>query len=401
MRYWKGLIMKIKYLTAGESHGPELTAIVEGIPSNFQVSKEYIDKFLSRRQKTLGSGGRMNIEKDQVLITSGVVNNLTTGGPIALKIINKDWKNWKNKEIEPYVVPRPGHADLVGTLKYNHDDIRLTLERASARETAIRCAVGAIAHQILSQLNIQLVGFVSSIGSQSFNPNSISDITSFKNLIEQSEVSCPDKDAADLMIREIKDARKKKDTLGGAISCIAINYPPGCGSYVHFDRKLDAKISSSMISVQSVKAVEIGNGFEASKKHGTEVQDQMKRDNKKIKRISNNLGGFEGGMSTGEPIMVTSYLKPISTTLTPIKSVDLHSGKETETIYERSDTCAVPRAVPIFEGVLSLDLLNSLLEKTGGDSKDEIAKRVDELQNYNIDNFQLSNKKWKMGYENE
>jgi len=393
--------MKIKYLTAGESHGPELTAIVEGIPSNFEVTKEYIDKFLLRRQKTLGSGGRMNIEKDQVLITSGVVNKLTTGGPIALKIINKDWQNWKDKEIEPYVVPRPGHADLVGTLKYNHDDIRHTLERASARETAIRCAVGAIAHQILSQLNIQLVGFVSSIGGQSFNPTNIADITSFKNLIEQSDVSCPDKNAADLMIKEIKDARKKKDTLGGAITCVAINYPPGCGSYVQFDRKLDAKISSSMISVQSVKAVEIGNGFEASKKYGTEVQDQIKLDNNKIKRISNNLGGFEGGMSTGEPIMVTSYLKPISTTLTPIKSVDLHSGKETETIYERSDTCAVPRAVPIFEGVLSLDLLNSLIEKTGGDSKDEIAKRVDNLQNYNIENFELSNKKWTMGYENE
>ena len=393
--------MKIKYLTAGESHGPELTAIVEGIPSNFEVTKEYIDKFLLRRQKTLGSGGRMNIEKDQVLITSGVVNKLTTGGPIALKIINKDWQNWKDKEIEPYVVPRPGHADLVGTLKYNHDDIRHTLERASARETAIRCAVGAIAHQILSQLNIQLVGFVSSIGGQSFNPTNITDITSFKNLIEQSDVSCPDKNAADLMIKEIKDARKKKDTLGGAITCVAINYPPGCGSYVQFDRKLDAKISSSMISVQSVKAVEIGNGFEASKKYGTEVQDQIKLDNNKIKRISNNLGGFEGGMSTGEPIMVTSYLKPISTTLTPIKSVDLHSGKETETIYERSDTCAVPRAVPIFEGVLSLDLLNSLIEKTGGDSKDEIAKRVDNLQNYNIEDFELSNKKWSMGYENE
>ncbi len=393
--------MKIKYLTAGESHGPELTAIVEGIPSNFEVTKEYIDKFLLRRQKTLGSGGRMNIEKDQVLITSGVVNKLTTGGPIALKIINKDWQNWKDKEIEPYVVPRPGHADLVGTLKYNHDDIRHTLERASARETAIRCAVGAIAHQILSQLNIQLVGFVSSIGGQSFNPTNIADITSFKNLIEQSDVSCPDKNAADLMIKEIKDARKKKDTLGGAITCIAINYPPGCGSYAQFDRKLDAKISSSMISVQSVKAVEIGNGFEASKKYGTEVQDQIKLDNNKIKRISNNLGGFEGGMSTGEPIMVTSYLKPISTTLTPIKSVDLHSGKETETIYERSDTCAVPRAVPIFEGVLSLDLLNSLIEKTGGDSKDEIAKRVDNLQNYNIEDFELSNKKWTMGYENE
>ena len=393
--------MKIKYLTAGESHGPELTAIVEGIPYNFEVTKEYIDKFLLRRQKTLGSGGRMNIEKDQVLITSGVVNKLTTGGPIALKIINKDWQNWKDKEIEPYVVPRPGHADLVGTLKYNHDDIRHTLERASARETAIRCAVGAIAHQILSQLNIQLVGFVSSIGSQSFNPTNIADITSFKNLIEQSDVSCPDKNTADLMIKEIKDARKKKDTLGGAITCVAINYPPGCGSYVQFDRKLDAKISSSMISVQSVKAVEIGNGFEASKKYGTEVQDQIKLDNNKIKLISNNLGGVEGGMSTGEPIMVTSYLKPISTTLTPIKSVDLHSGKETETIYERSDTCAVPRAVPIFEGVLSLDLLNSLIEKTGGDSKDEIAKRVDNLQNYNIEDFELSNKKWTMGYENE
>ena len=158
--------MKIKYLTAGESHGPELTAIIEGIPSNFEVSKNYIDKFLARRQKSLGSGGRMNIEKDEIFITSGVINNLSTGGPIAIKIINKDWKNWKDKEIEPFVVPRPGHADLVGTLKYKHDDVRLSLERASARETAIRCAIGAICHQILSQLGVEVVGYVSSIGEQ-------------------------------------------------------------------------------------------------------------------------------------------------------------------------------------------------------------------------------------------
>ena len=357
--------MKIKYLTAGESHGPELTAIIEGIPSNFEVSKNYIDEFLARRQKSLGSGGRMNIEKDEVLITSGVINNLSTGGPIAIKIINKDWKNWKDKEIEPFVVPRPGHADLVGTFKYQHDDIRLSLERASARETAIRCAIGAICHQILNQLGVEVVGYVSSIGEQKLENINLEDIGQIKNLVDESEVSCPDKETSELMINEILKARKKKDTLGGSITLIAKNFPAGCGSYVHFDRKLDAKLASSMMSVQSVKAVEVGSGIEASKDFGTAVQDQIVLNEQNVERITNNLGGFEGGMSTGEPIMITSYLKPISTTLTPIKSVDLASQKETETTYERSDTCAVPRAVPIFESVISIDLLNSLIENTG------------------------------------
>ena len=244
--------MKIRYLTAGESHGPELTAILEGIPSNFIITKEYIDSFLSRRQKSLGSGGRMNIEKDEVLISSGVVNNKTTGGPIALKIINRDWNNWKEKEVEPFVVPRPGHADLVGTLKYNHEDIRIALERASARETAIRCAVGAIAHQILEQLNISIIGFVSSIGKQELDVSKFITDTDLKDSIYNSEVSCPDEETSKLMIDEIKSARKKKDTLGGSITCVATNFPPSCGSYVHFDRKLDAIISSSMMSVQSV-----------------------------------------------------------------------------------------------------------------------------------------------------
>ena len=393
--------MKIRYLTAGESHGPELTAILEGIPSNFIITKEYIDSFLSRRQKSLGSGGRMNIEKDEVLISSGVVNNKTTGGPIALKIINRDWNNWKDKEVEPFVVQRPGHADLVGTLKYNHEDIRIALERASARETAIRCAVGAIAHQILEQLNISIIGFVSSIGKQELDVSKFITDTDLKDSIYNSEVSCPDEETSKLMIDEIKSARKKKDTLGGSITCVATNFPPACGSYVHFDRKLDAIISSSMMSVQSVKAVEIGDGFDSSKKFGTEVQDQIVLNEKKVERITNNLGGFEGGMTTGEPIVVTSYLKPISTTLTPIKSVNLVEQVETETNYERSDTCAVPRAVPIFESVFSIDLLNSLLEKTGGDSKEEIHSRVVKLQEFTIDDISLSNKNWNMKYENE
>ncbi len=393
--------MKVKYLTAGESHGPELTAIIEGIPSNFEVSKKYVDEFLLRRQKSLGSGGRMNIEKDEVYISSGVINNLSTGGPIAIKIINKDWKNWKDKEIEPFVIPRPGHADLVGTFKYNHNDIRLSLERASARETAIRCAIGAICHQVLNQLGVDIVGYVTSIGEQNSGNIDLKDIEKLKNLINESEVSCPDKQSSDLMMNEIKSARKKKDTLGGAITVMAKNFPAGCGSFVHFDRKLDSKLASSMMSVQSVKAVEVGNGIQASQEYGTKVQDQIVLNENKIKRITNNLGGFEGGMSTGEPIIITSYLKPISTTLTPIKSVNLATHEATETTYERSDTCAVPRAVPIFESVMAIDLLNSLLENTGGDSKDLILKRVCDLNNISPESFNLNNEKWTMNYEND
>ena len=214
-------------------------------------------------------------------------------------------------------------------------------------------------------------------------------------------MSCPDKETSELMINEILKARKKKDTLGGSITLVAKNFPAGCGSYVHFDRKLDAKLASSMMSVQSVKAVEVGSGIEASKDFGTAVQDQIVLNEQNIERITNNLGGFEGGMSTGEPIMITSYLQPISTTLTPIKSVDLASQKETETTYERSDTCAVPRAVPIFESVISIDLLNSLIENTGGDNKEVIFKRINEIKDITLDSFNLANKTWSMRYENE
>ena len=326
----------IRYLTAGESHGPELTGILEGIPAGFNISKKYIDTFLQRRQKGVGSGGRMNIEQDEVLISSGVVNGVSTGAPIALRILNKDWKNWKDKDIDPYVVPRPGHADLVGTAKYNHEDIRLVLERASARETAMRTAIGAIAAEVLEELGIEVTGYVSAIGDITYQ-NNIKDKIE-RDKVAESDVGCPETATSKLMEEEILSARKNKDTLGGSITCVATGVPATIGSFVHWDKKLDAILAKQFMSVQSVKAVEIGKGVDIAKKFGTEVQDQYSLDGKKITKISNNLGGFEGGMTNGEELHITAYLKPISTTLTPISSIDLAEKIETETVYERSDT---------------------------------------------------------------
>ena len=391
----------IRFLTAGESHGPELTGIVEGVPAGFTISKEFIDSYLKRRQKDTGSGGRMNIESDEVFISSGVVNNISTGAPIALRIKNKDWENWKDKDIEPYVVPRPGHADLIGTAKYDLNDIRLVLERSSARETAMRCAIGAIAIQILESMGISIYGYVSSIGKVDYRYSNDFSLDEMRKLTDDSPVSCPDADKSEQMEKEISNARKKKDTLGGSITTIATGVPPTLGSYVHWDKKLDAKLARILMSIQSVKAIEVGDGIESSKNYGTSVQDQYVLDEKEIKKESNNLGGFEGGMTNGENIELTAYLKPISTTLSPIKSVNLAEKEETETVYERSDTCAVPRAVPIFESAMALEILNAVLNKTGGDNKKEIIKNFENIPNLNIDEFDLDNKVWKFGYESE
>ena len=391
----------IRFLTAGESHGPELTGIVEGVPAGFTISKEFIDSYLKRRQKDTGSGGRMNIESDEVFISSGVVNNISTGAPIALRIKNKDWENWKDKEIEPYVVPRPGHADLIGTAKYDLNDIRLVLERSSARETAMRCAIGAIAIQILESMGISIYGYVSSIGKVDYRYSNDFSLDEMRKLTDDSPVSCPDADKSQQMEKEISNARKKKDTLGGSITTIATGVPPTLGSYVHWDKKLDAKLARILMSIQSVKAIEVGDGIESSKNYGTSVQDQYVLNKKEIKKESNNLGGFEGGMTNGENIELTAYLKPISTTLSPIKSVNLAEKEETETVYERSDTCAVPRAVPIFESAMALEILNAVLNKSGGDNKKEIIKNFENIPNLNIDEFDLDNKVWKFGYESE
>ncbi len=391
----------IRFLTAGESHGPELTGIVEGVPAGFTISKEFIDSYLKRRQKDTGSGGRMNIESDEVFISSGVVNNISTGAPIALRIKNKDWENWKDKDIEPYVVPRPGHADLIGTAKYDLNDIRLVLERSSARETAMRCAIGAIAIQILESMGISIYGYVSSIGKVDYRYSNDFSLDEMRKLTDNSPVSCPDADKSEQMEKEISNARKKKDTLGGSITTIATGVPPTLGSYVHWDKKLDAKLARILMSIQSVKAIEVGDGIESSKNYGTSVQDQYVLNKKEIKKESNNLGGFEGGMTNGENIELTAYLKPISTTLSPIKSVNLAEKEETETVYERSDTCAVPRAVPIFESAMALEILNAVLNKSGGDNKKEIIKNFENIPNLNIDEFDLDNKVWKFGYESE
>ena len=391
----------IRFLTAGESHGPELTGIIEGVPAGFTISKEFIDSYLKRRQKDTGSGGRMNIESDEVFISSGVVNNISTGAPIALRIKNKDWENWKDKDIEPYVVPRPGHADLIGTAKYDLNDIRLVLERSSARETAMRCAIGAIAIQILESMGISIYGYVSSIGKVDYRYSNDFSLDEMRKLTDDSPVSCPDADKSQQMEKEISNARKKKDTLGGSITTIATGVPPTLGSYVHWDKKLDAKLARILMSIQSVKAIEVGDGIASSKNYGTSVQDQYVLDEKEIKKESNNLGGFEGGMTNGENIELTAYLKPISTTLSPIKSVNLAEKEETETVYERSDTCAVPRAVPIFESAMALEILNAVLNKSGGDNKKEIIKNFENIPNLNIDEFDLDNKVWKFGYESE
>ena len=391
----------IRFLTAGESHGPELTGIIEGVPAGFTINKEFIDSYLKRRQKDTGSGGRMNIESDEVFISSGVVNNISTGAPIALRIKNKDWENWKDKDIEPYVVPRPGHADLIGTAKYDLNDIRLVLERSSARETAMRSAIGAIAMQILESMGISIYGYVSSIGKIDYRYSNDFSLDEMRKLTDDSPVSCPDADKSNQMEKEISDARKKKDTLGGSITTIATGVPPTLGSYVHWDKKLDAKLARILMSIQSVKAIEVGDGIESSKNYGTSVQDQYVLNEKEIKKESNNLGGFEGGMTNGENIELTAYLKPISTTLTPIKSVNLAEKEETETVYERSDTCAVPRAVPIFESAMALEILNAVLKKTGGDNKKEIIKNFENIPSLNIDEFDLDNKVWKFGYESE
>ena len=391
----------IRFLTAGESHGPELTGIIEGVPAGFTISKEFIDSYLKRRQKDTGSGGRMNIESDEVFISSGVVNNISTGAPIALRIKNKDWENWKDKDIEPYVVPRPGHADLIGTAKYDLNDIRLVLERSSARETAMRSAIGAIAMQILESMGISIYGYVSSIGKVDYRYSNDFSLDELRKLTDDSPVSCPDANKSKQMEKEILDARKKKDTLGGSITTIATGVPPTLGSYVHWDKKLDAKLARILMSIQSVKAIEVGHGIASSKNYGTSVQDQYVLDEKEIKKESNNLGGFEGGMTNGENIELTAYLKPISTTLSPIKSVNLAEKEETETVYERSDTCAVPRAVPIFESAMALEILNAVLNKSGGDNKKEIIKNFENIPNLNIDEFDLDNKVWKFGYESE
>lgn len=392
----------LRFLTAGESHGPQLSVILEGMIAGLLISEDNVAVDLARRQRGHGSGGRMQIERDRARITAGVMNGLTTGGPIALTIENRDWKNWREEEIKPFTVPRPGHADLTGAVKYGYRDLRLSLERASARETASRVAVGAICKCLLAEFGIHIGSYVTMIGGvvASFAPDATdADYLARFEAAEESEVRCPDEESSTAMHRRIRQAIQAKDTLGGIFEVVALRVPPGLGSYVHFDRRLDGRLMGAVGSIPAIKGVEIGPAFENATQLGTEVHDPIDRDSDgNLCRPSNRAGGLEGGVTTGEPVVVRAAMKPLSTTLNPLPSVDLATGKPAVTTYERSDYCAVPRAAVVGEAMVAFVLADELLRKLGGDSLDEIRPRFEMLRRSHVDDLPMDNKRWQFGF---
>jgi len=402
----------LRYLTAGESHGEALTAILEGMPSGLAIDEAYIAAQLQRRQQGYGRGGRMRIEKDFAKINSGVRFGKTLGSPISLRIDNLDWKNWLKKmsvdgdgEGQPVVtVPRPGHADLPGAIKYQHDDLRNVLERASARETTARVAVGAIARKFLESLGVSIASHVMQIhdaagkfslidyasGAEASTPIPIHEIN---NRADASPVRCLDEDAAQKMIARIDEAKEKKDTVGGIFEVAAFNVPVGLGSHVQWDRRLDARLSAAMMSIQAIKGVEVGQGFHVAGVWGSAAHDEIYFDGStelaEVKlsnnfdntrgyiRKTNRAGGIEGGISNGEPVIVRVAMKPLSTLMRPLASVDIKTKEAVEAHIERSDVCAVPAAAVIGEAMMALVLADAFLEKFGGDSMKEIEERVE------------------------
>jgi chorismate synthase len=390
----------LRFLTAGESHGPQLTAILEGMPAGLSLSLADIDEDLRRRQEGYGSGGRMQIEKDSVQITSGVVAGATTGAPIALNVANRDYRSWAEKDIAPMTTPRPGHADLTGATKYGYQDLRLSLERASARETTMRVAVGAICKKLLNEFGIVVGGYVTAIGDVGADIAPEMPFEERFRLAEESSVRCPDPEATTGIEEAIRQAKIDKDTLGGIIEVAVLGLPPGLGSHVHYDRRLTGLLLAAIGSVQSMKGAEVGRAFENARKRGTQVHDQMELDAQgSIRRRTNRAGGLEGGMTTGEPVIVRAAMKPISTTLTPLDSVDLATGQAAHTEYERSDFCATPRAVPILEGVIAFVIANVLLEKLGGDSISEMTPRFAALRRSRPDELPMWNEPWRFDYQ--
>lgn len=373
----------LRFLTAGESHGPGLVAIVEGLPAGLPLSPQLIDGDLKRRQKGYGRGERMKIEEDRAEIVAGVVAGRTIGAPVALRIENRDWV--KGKKEKPITVPRPGHADLVGALKYGLSDLRWVAERASARETAIRVAVGAIAKALLAQFGVRLGSYVVQIGGVEARLPALPYPQLFARA-EGSEVRCPDPRASKEMYARIDEAREKGDTLGGVFEVVVIGVPIGLGSYVHWDRRLDGRLAQGMMSIPGVKGVEIGPAFENAKRYGTQVHDPILlkdsapgRLEARLYRPSNRAGGVEGGVTNGQPVVVRAAMKPISTTLKPLPSVDLGSGKPVPSQYQRSDICAVPAAAVVGEAMVAWVLAQALMEKLGGDSLAEMVARADRL----------------------
>lgn len=375
----------MRFLTAGESHGPQLVAVVEGMPAGFDIDPAQINHELARRQKGYGRGGRMAIERDEARIVSGVRFGQSLGSPITMMVENLDYKNWLKRmsidprdrdEGRPVTRPRPGHADLAGVLKYNLDDIRNVLERASARETTARVAIGGLARQVIEPFGIDVLGYVVSIGQIKAQTPAPMALAELRRITEESQVRVADAQAERAIIDEIDACKKTGDTLGGVVEVAATGLPVGLGSHVHWDRKLDGRLAYALLSLQAAKGVEFGMGFEAAAVHGSHLHDEIGYDAqaRHFTRLSNNSGGTEGGMSTGEPLRVRVAFKPLSTLMQPLHSVDIKTKAQALGTIERSDVCAIPAAAVIAEAVVAFELANAFLEKFGGDSCAEIKR---------------------------
>ncbi len=382
--------MSLRFLTAGESHGPALVAILDGMPAGLPIAPEVINRELTRRQKGYGSGGRMKIEKDTVQILGGVMGGETTGAPIALLVQNDDHVKWKGKAVAPMTAPRPGHADLTGAVKYGYKDLRPSLERASARETTMRVAAGALCKELLAQFGIIVGGYVYSIGEVQADFGEMPYAERFARA-EESDVRCPIESSAQAMRAEIEKIIHGKNTLGGILEIVALNVPVGLGSFAQWDRRLEAKLIHALMSVQAIKGAEVGDAFENAKRIGTRAHDPIHVQRENLQRATNRAGGIEGGISNGQPILLRAAMKPIATTLVPQATVDLAAGADAPTKYERSDFCPVPRAVPILEAMTAFVLADALLEKIGGDSLDEMKPRFAALRKATLADLPMDN----------
>lgn len=384
------MLARLKFLTAGESHGQGLLGILDGMPAGLEISEDYIGVHLARRQRGYGRGGRMKIEKDRAEIWCGVRHGESLGSPIGLIVRNKDWENWTKKmsvtpvkdEIRKVTLPRPGHADLAGIQKYGFDDIRNILERSSARETTMRVALGSVCRKLLEDVGIEVGGQVIQIHNVKDNSRSELSPNQLSELADASPVRCLDKNAEKNMIKTIDEAKAAGDSVGGIFRVVATGLPYGLGSHTQWDRKLQARISAVMMSINAFKGIEIGSGFSGAEKFGSEVHDEIGHDGEKFTRYSNNAGGIEGGMSNAQSIILQMSMKPIPTLIKPLKSVDIQSKEKKDAHKERTDSCAVPAASIIAESMLCFVLADALMEKFGGDSMAQLKAHMQATAKY-------------------
>jgi chorismate synthase len=374
----------LRWLTAGESHGPQLTVVVEGLPAGLELTTQDLRRDLRRRQGGHGRGGRQQIEVDDARLAGGVRGGLTLGSPLALVLENRDHANWTEQMTpapegfapRPVTRLRPGHADLAGVLKYGHDDVRNVLERSSARETAARVAAGGVARKLLGRFGVRVFSFVQSIGSVDIGYDEVDPDRVTDEEIESSPVRCPVREASERMVAEVDAAGARGDTLGGTFRVVATGLPPGLGSYVHWDRKLDARLAMAILSINAVKGVEFGAGFEGAARPGSAFHDEIDFSEGRFRHLSNRAGGLTGGVTNGEPLDLRAALKPISTMKKPMRSVDLATRERVEAHYERSDVCVAPAAGVVGEAMVCLTLADAFLEKFGGDSVAEMERNV-------------------------